>query len=222
MSAIEGLQPSMLDRTSTLPDQKIIFVLGAPGAGKGTLCGKLVEQFDYCHISLGDHLRALCNPDSGYPIEALGGLPLGRLQADMKVRKLLEAGPIVGILKYRIEQEKRTGRQTFVIDGFPRADDSAVEFEAKVGKPARVLVFDCSRETAKARFLARGREAGDDAEMFAKRYAEFERNNQMIVDRYGQLVNRVDTSGSIADSYKILIEYLGREELDVQEDSQRS
>ncbi|KAK3725928.1 bifunctional uridylate/adenylate kinase [Vermiconidia calcicola] len=231
MSAIEGLQASMLDRTTAVPDQKIIFVLGALGAGKGTLCGKLVEQFDYCHISLGDHLRALCNPDSGYPIEALGGLPLGRLQADIKGRKVLEAGPILGILKYRIEQEKKNGRQTFVINGFPRADNSAVEFEAEVGKPTMVLVFDCARETAKARFLARKREAGDNSEMFARRYAEFERNDQMSVDRYGQLVKWVskilerqgkrirliglwvDTSRSIDGSYKSLIECLGRKEL---------
>lgn len=37
---------------------KIVFVLGAPGAGKGTQCAKIVENFGYVHLSAGDLLRA--------------------------------------------------------------------------------------------------------------------------------------------------------------------
>lgn len=36
---------------------KVIFVLGAPGAGKGTQCSKIVEEFGYVHLSAGDLLR---------------------------------------------------------------------------------------------------------------------------------------------------------------------
>lgn len=32
----------------------VIFVLGGPGAGKGTQCARLVESFDFCHLS-GDY-----------------------------------------------------------------------------------------------------------------------------------------------------------------------
>merc|ERR1719486_1047554 len=34
------------------------FVLGGPGAGKGTQCAKLVEHFGFKHLSAGDLLRA--------------------------------------------------------------------------------------------------------------------------------------------------------------------
>ena len=34
------------------------FVLGGPGAGKGTQCAKIVETFGYTHLSAGDLLRA--------------------------------------------------------------------------------------------------------------------------------------------------------------------
>lgn len=37
---------------------KIVFVLGAPGSGKGTQCAKIVESFNYVHLSAGDLLRA--------------------------------------------------------------------------------------------------------------------------------------------------------------------
>ena len=36
---------------------KVVFVLGGPGAGKGTQCAKIVEEFGWCHLSAGDLLR---------------------------------------------------------------------------------------------------------------------------------------------------------------------
>jgi len=36
----------------------IIFVLGGPGAGKGTQCANLVRDFGFKHLSAGDLLRA--------------------------------------------------------------------------------------------------------------------------------------------------------------------
>jgi len=35
----------------------VFFVLGGPGAGKGTVCQKLVKQQGYVHLSAGDLLR---------------------------------------------------------------------------------------------------------------------------------------------------------------------
>lgn len=37
---------------------KVIFVLGAPGSGKGTQCANIVSQYNYVHLSAGDLLRA--------------------------------------------------------------------------------------------------------------------------------------------------------------------
>lgn len=36
---------------------KVVFVLGAPGAGKGTQCTKIVNKYGYVHLSAGDLLR---------------------------------------------------------------------------------------------------------------------------------------------------------------------
>lgn len=36
---------------------KVIFVLGAPGAGKGTQCSNIVRTYGYAHLSAGDLLR---------------------------------------------------------------------------------------------------------------------------------------------------------------------
>lgn len=44
--------------SSIMSKPKVIFVLGAPGSGKGTQCAKIVDQFGYVHLSAGDLLRA--------------------------------------------------------------------------------------------------------------------------------------------------------------------
>ena len=36
----------------------VVFVLGGPGAGKGTQCERIVSEYGYTHISAGDCLRA--------------------------------------------------------------------------------------------------------------------------------------------------------------------
>lgn len=36
---------------------QVVFVLGAPGAGKGTQCQRIVDAFGYVHLSAGDLLR---------------------------------------------------------------------------------------------------------------------------------------------------------------------
>jgi UMP-CMP kinase len=45
----------------------ILYVLGGPGAGKGTLCTKLAQKYRLRHFSVGDVLRAeRDNPESKF------------------------------------------------------------------------------------------------------------------------------------------------------------
>jgi UMP-CMP kinase len=55
-----------------------------------------------------------------------------------------------------------------------------------LGEPRLVLFFQCPQELAKARVLVRkdGR-AGDNSEVFDKRYKEYLTNNPAILDYYG-------------------------------------
>ena len=42
----------------------VVFVLGAPGSGKGTQCQNIVDEFGYVHLSAGkdqQYLRCHCN-----------------------------------------------------------------------------------------------------------------------------------------------------------------
>jgi hypothetical protein len=36
----------------------VVFVLGAPGSGKGTLCQKIVQHFAFVHLSAGMYMKS--------------------------------------------------------------------------------------------------------------------------------------------------------------------
>ena len=37
---------------------EVVFILGGPGSGKGTLCSRIEAELGYIHLSAGDLLRA--------------------------------------------------------------------------------------------------------------------------------------------------------------------
>lgn len=70
-------------KMSTENKPRIVFVLGAPGSGKGTQCAKIVDEFNYVHLSAGDLLRAERNRP-------------GSDLAEM-IEKYIEAGRIIPV-----------------------------------------------------------------------------------------------------------------------------
>ena len=77
MLDIEGfLSAEMLavEAPAAKPKPVVLFVLGGPGAGKGTQCGNITTNYEYQHISAGDCLRAeRKNPDSEHGALINGG-----------------------------------------------------------------------------------------------------------------------------------------------------
>lgn len=86
-----------------------LVLLGPPGAGKGTMAGKLAAQKGLTHISTGDIFRAAIRNETR----------LGK-----KVKDILAAGDLVPdeltieLVKERLQQpDVETG---YILDGFPR------------------------------------------------------------------------------------------------------
>ena len=118
----------MLSRS--LVDQvTVYFVIVAPGAGKGTLCARIAQDFPIYHLSVGDYLRAICLGQHSYegPSECIE-----QLNEYLQRRELLPAHLIVAILLHKIQLEHERGESAFLIDGFPRDKDSALLFEREV------------------------------------------------------------------------------------------
>jgi adenylate kinase len=90
-----------------------IVLLGAPGAGKGTHCKRIVDRYGVLHLSSGDILRR----------ERAQGTELGK-----KAQGFMDAGALVPddlIVKMMSGAIKAAPKAGFVLDGFPRTVNQA-------------------------------------------------------------------------------------------------
>jgi adenylate kinase len=94
-----------------------IVLLGAPGAGKGTQCKRIVDRYGLLHLSSGDILRQ----------ERAEGTELGRkAQGYMDSGALVPDQVIVEMMAGAIKQAPDAG---FILDGFPRTVNQAAELD---------------------------------------------------------------------------------------------
>jgi len=86
-----------------------IILLGAPGAGKGTLASRIVEEFALPHISTGDIFRENIKNETEIGLLAKSYIDKGQLVPDEVTCKIVEE---------RIAREDC--KKGFMLDGFPR------------------------------------------------------------------------------------------------------
>jgi UMP-CMP kinase len=163
-------------------DVTVIFVLGGPGAGKGTQCANLVRDYGFTHLSAGDLLRA----EQDRP-----GSEFGQLIRDcIKDGKIVPMEVTVQLLENAMAETLREGKTTkgkFLVDGFPRKMDQAVKFEETVVPAAFVLFFDAPEDVMMTRLMKRGETSGradDNVESIKKRFRVFVETSMPVVDKF--------------------------------------
>lgn len=98
---------------------KILILLGAPGAGKGTVAQYLVENYDVRHFSTGNLLRNEVKKES---------------DIGLRVKDILGSGGLVGddivneIVSKNIGEVLSTG-SLIILDGYPRTRNQAIELD---------------------------------------------------------------------------------------------
>ena len=68
---------------------KAIILLGAPGAGKGTIAEGIKTATDYIHVSTGDMLRAAVKAGRPVGLEAKSFMEKGELVPDNVIMKIV-------------------------------------------------------------------------------------------------------------------------------------
>jgi adenylate kinase len=96
-----------------------LILLGAPGAGKGTVSKKLVEKFNIVQISTGDILRREVNAGSDLGVKAKSFMEAGDLVPDELILDIVE--------KRLNDDDCKNG---FIMDGFPRTVAQAEGFSS--------------------------------------------------------------------------------------------
>ncbi|KAM3463119.1 hypothetical protein NHJ6243_003561 [Beauveria neobassiana] len=164
-------------------DVTVVFVLGGPGAGKGTQCAKLVEQHGFTHLSAGDLLRA----EQDRPGSQFGDLIRDYIKNGLIVPMEVTVKLLENAMADALRQKGTGSAGRFLIDGFPRKLDQAYKFEDTVCPAKLVLFFDCPEKVMEARLLERGKTSGradDNAESIRKRFRTFIETSMPVVDYY--------------------------------------
>jgi adenylate kinase len=94
-----------------------VVLLGAPGAGKGTQCKRIVDRYGLLHLSSGDILRR----------ERTAATELGR-----KAQSYMDSGELVPdqlIVEMMTKAMRNASVAGYILDGFPRTVNQAVELD---------------------------------------------------------------------------------------------
>lgn len=124
---------------------KIIVLIGAPGAGKGTQARLLEERKNIPQISTGDMFRAMKNLDT----------PLARqIQAIMAEGKLVPDELTYEMVKHRTATEKGA----YILDGYPRTAVQAEQLEELAkdqNREIQAIEVDIPQEELRKRLTGR-------------------------------------------------------------------
>ena len=196
------------DPRKPCPKPNVVFVLGGPGAGKGTMCELSEVQLGWTHLSTGDLLRAE---------RAAGGATAATIEEYMTAGKLVPNEITVTLLKDAMERVTRTtGKTNFLLDGFPRSLDNLEAWYEIFGQDAelpKMLYFECPYAVLEKRILGRARYSGrsdDNIESIKLRFDTFKAETLPIVELFkskGKCVE-VDTSQSRQSVYDLVVSNL--------------
>ncbi|ORX48184.1 hypothetical protein BCR36DRAFT_329858 [Piromyces finnis] len=182
----------------------IVFVLGGPGSGKGTQCDKIIKDYKFAHFSVGDLLRD----------EVKKGSEVGQLVDNlMKEGKIVPSEITFKLLKNALLNNK--GAPGYLIDGFPRSLEQALEFENSICKSDATLFFNCPLDILEQRLLERGKTSGradDNIDTIKKRFKTFEETSMPVIDYYKKKnqCEEIDSTDTIDNVYKKVKEFLDK------------
>jgi UMP-CMP kinase len=159
------------DPRQPCPKPNVVFVIGGPGSGKGTMCELAESQLGWTHLSTGDLLRAE---------RQAAGPNAATIEEFVTAGKLVPNEIIVTLLKNAMEKVTRTtGKNNFLLDGFPRSLENLESWYEIFGREAelpKMLYFECPYAVLEKRILARAKYTGrsdDNVESVKLRFDTF-------------------------------------------------
>ena len=163
--------------TSNSSEFRVFFVLGGPGAGKGTQCTLLKDNYPCVHYSVGELLR---NVPEDSPHAAL-------IQETLVKGNIVPVEISLSLLKSAMESQQ--GKSLYyLVDGFPRNFDNLEGWNRLMNGVSSVwgvLMFQCPLEVMEQRIMSRAETSGrsdDNLASAQRRFATFERETVPVVN----------------------------------------
>lgn len=194
-------------------DQKkapqILFIVGAPGVGKGTVSCQLARHHDWQWVSAGELLRVESERDEsiGNTLKRGGVVP-----ASTSTHALLRH-----LWYNRVSADGQSMNSRWVIDGYPRDITSAMFWEHCGCTVWQVLALELHDDNVlQQRLSLRGR--ADDSQPGVRQNRISQHNTQwpLIKTFYSHrnLWNAIDASGGVDDVWKRVQNWLALTRLD--------
>jgi len=159
-----------------------LFLLGPPGAGKGTQGHRLSALYSIPEISTGDILRAAVRQETPLGLEAKRYMDRGALVPD---------GIIIGIMRERLAQDDT--KRGFILDGFPRTvaqAEALTQLSKEQNRPIEhVISIEVPAEELLQRLTGRRQLEGrqdDTDEAIRHRLEVYQRETAPLIDYYCQ------------------------------------
>ncbi|XP_051866655.1 adenylate kinase isoenzyme 5 [Pristis pectinata] len=154
-----------------LKNTLIIFVIGGPGSGKGTLFERVAAEYGFTHLSVEDLVQSAMGfgAERSEEIEESG-------ECEQLVPQMLKDAIISG-----------TDTKGFVIDGYPWKVEQADEFERKLGRPGLVLHMNCTMDTMHQQLLKPTQTSDrieENEQRNAKHIETYQKVAQPVIEKY--------------------------------------
>ena len=186
----------------------VVFVLGGPGTGKGTMCELAEVQLGWTHLSIGDLLRKE---------REAGGKTAETIEEYITAGRLVPNEITVTLLNSTMEKIIRTtGNNNFLLDGFPRSLNNMEGWYEIFGKDTelpKMLYLECPFEVLEQRILGRAKYSGrsdDNLESMKLRFDTFKSETLPTVEFFKDKnkCSVIDTSGDRETVYAKVKDYL--------------
>ena len=160
---------------------KYYIIFGPPGAGKGTHSVPLVRDFNLCHLSTGDLLRA----------EIAEGTELGKKASELMSQGNFVPDEVVeGMIANKFDSVQ--GVDGFLLDGFPRTLAQAEDLDrilAQRGECVNAIISldipeDVIRRRIKGRALIEGRADDASDEVITNRINTYHEKTEPLIAYY--------------------------------------
>ena len=204
-----------------------LLIIGAPGAGKGTMSDLILERFNLIHVSTGDMLRQAVKEETEVGLKAQEYMNKGELVPDEIIHDI--------IVERFSKDDMDNG---FLFDGYPRTYNQAVDLDEilkQLGKHIDAVInLNIEDEELIKRITGRrvcptcaeiyniyfnpSKKEGicdkcngeliqrkdDNLESLQVRLLEYHKNTQPVIEYYeaNDLVKHVDATQSIPEVFK--------------------
>jgi UMP-CMP kinase len=190
---IPYLRPSSEDADKC----RVIFVLGGPGAGKGTQSELLLKHYPCIHLSAGQLLREETTKSDS---------PHGSLIEECLVKgQIVPVEISLSLLQTAMRQSEGSTSMVFLVDGFPRNFDNLDGWTRCMKDIAVVwgaFVFQCPLDVLEERILERAKGSGrsdDNLESLRKRFKTFEGDTVPVIETLRLIQDQTSSSLAVAD-----------------------